>query len=135
MPATVSQVAAGLATRLATISGLRTSAYQPDQLNPPQGFPVLTDVEYHRAMGGGDVVMRFDVVVIVGRYVDRLAHDRLDAYLSYSGASSLRAALEGDKTLGGTVQTLNVEGGTSIETVAVAEGDYLQVSCSVIVHA
>lgn len=135
MPATVSQVAAGLAARLATISGLRTSAYQPEQLNPPQAFPVLTSVEYHRAMAGGDVRMSFDVVVIVGRYVDRLAHDRLDGYLSYSGASSLRAALEGDRTLGGVAQTLQVEGGTQIETVSVAEGDYLQVSCTVIVHA
>jgi hypothetical protein len=135
VPATVSQVAAGLAARLATISGLRTSTYQPEQLNPPQAFPVLGNVQYHRAMGGGDVQMTFDVVVIVGRYVDRLAHDRLDDYLSYSGASSLRAALEGDRTLGGVAQTLQVEGGTQIETVSVAEGDYLQVSCTVIVHA
>jgi len=135
MPATVSQAAAGLATRLATVSGLRTSSFQPEQLNPPQAFPVLTNVEYHRAMNGGDVRMSFDVIVIVGRYVDRLAHSRLDDYLSYSGASSIRAALEGDRTLGGVAQTLHVEGGAQIETVAVAEGDFLQVSFNVSVHA
>lgn len=135
MPATVSQVATGLATRLATISGLRTFAYQPDQINPPVGFPVLQSVEYHGAMGGGNVRMLFDVVVIVGRYVDRVAHSLLDGYLSYSGATSLRAAIEGDKTLGGVAQTLVMDSSTDISIVSVADGDFLQVSCSVTVHA
>ena len=57
MPATVTQVATGLATNLATISGLRTSVYQPEQLNPPMAFPTLNSVTYHNAMGGGDVTM------------------------------------------------------------------------------
>ena len=93
MPATVSQVLTGLATRLGTISGLRTSTYMPDQLNPPVGFPVIESVEYHGAFGGGDVVMRCSVFVIVGRYLDRTAHTALDGYLSYSGATSIRAAI------------------------------------------
>jgi len=135
MPATVSEVADGLKTRLATISGLRTFSYQPEQLNQPIGFPVLQSVEYHNAMGGGDVRMRFDVVVIVGRYVDRVAHSLLDGYLSYSGATSLRAAIEGDKTLGGVCSTLIIENSTDVGIVAVAEGDFLQVSCSIVVHA
>ena len=58
MPATVSQVADGIKVRLATVSGLRTFSYQPEQLNPPVAFPVLESVEYHRAFGGGDVQMR-----------------------------------------------------------------------------
>ena len=45
MPATVSQVATGLATRLATISGLRTYTYQPEQLNPPFAYPQINRVE------------------------------------------------------------------------------------------
>jgi hypothetical protein len=135
MPATVSQVATGLKNRLATISGLRTFDYQPEQLNPPVGFPVIDSIEYHRAMGGGDVTMRFNVFVIVGRYLDRVAHANLDAYLSYSGASSLRAALEGDRTLGGVAQTLIVDSSTSISSLTVAEADFLQIVSSVTVHA
>lgn len=135
MPATVTQVRAGLTTRLGTIAGLRTSAYPPDQLNPPIGFAVLETVEYHRAMGGGDVVMRWSVFVIVGRYTDRIAHASLDGYLSYSGATSLRAALEGDRTLGGVAQTLIVSDATNISAVSVAESEFLQVQCTVEVHA
>jgi hypothetical protein len=135
MPATVSQAAAGIATRLATISGLRSFAYQPEQLNPPVAFPVLNSIEYHGAMGGGNVRMNFDVIVIVGRYVDRVAHSLLDAYLSYSGATSLRAAMEADRTLGGVASTLIMDTSTEISTVSVADGDFLQVSCSLTVHA
>lgn len=135
MPATVSQVAEGLKARLATISGLRTFSYQPEQLNPPVAFPIIESIEYHRAFGGGDVRMRFTIMVIVGRYLDRVAHSNLDGYVSYSGATSLRAALEGDTTLGGVAQTLVMDQGLSIGSLTVAEADFLQVSCSVLVHA
>lgn len=135
MPATVSQVAVGLKARLATIAGLRTFDYQPEQLNPPVGFPILDSVEYHGAMGGGDVTMRFNIYVVVGRYLDRVAHSQLDGYLSFDGALSLRAALEGDRTLGGVAQTLIVDSATSISSLTVAEAEFLQVVCSLVVHA
>lgn len=134
MAATVSQVATGLATRLATISGLRTSAYQPEQLNPPFAFPTLNRIEYHRAMGGGDVVMDWTVNVIVGRYVDRNAFATLDGYLSYSGATSIRAAIEGDKTLGGVCQTLVLPSGANITSLNSADAEFLQIQFSVTVH-
>lgn len=135
MPATVSQVADGIKVRLATISGLRTFSYQPEQLNPPVAFPVLESVEYHRAFGGGDVQMRWQVFVIVGRYLDRVAHSSLDGFLSYSGATSLRAAIEGDRTLGGVANTLVLDSGLSVGSLTVAEAEFLQVQCSVLVHA
>lgn len=135
MPATVSQVANGIKVRLATVSGLRTFSYQPEQLNPPVAFPVIESVEYHRAFGGGDVRMRFMVFVIVGRYLDRVAHTNLDGFLSYSGATSLRAAMEGDTTLGGVAETLVMDSGMSVGSLSVAEAEFLQVSFSVLVHA
>ena len=134
MPATVSQVASGLATRLATISGLRTSAYQPEQLNPPFAFPTLNSINYHRAMGGGDVVMDWTVNVIVGRYVDRNSFAILDDYLSYSGAKSVRAAIEGDKTLGGVCQTLVLPSGANITSLSSADAEFLQIQFQVTVH-
>lgn len=135
MPATVSQVATGLATRLATISGLRTYTYQPEQLNPPVAFPTLDRVEYHGAMGGGDVVMNWTVTVIVGRYTDRTAHNLLDTFLSYSGAGSVRAAIEQDKSLGGVVQTLVLPSGASISAVTQGDADFLAVTLECKVHA
>lgn len=134
MAATVSQVATGLATRLATISGLRTSAYQPEQLNPPFAFPTLNRIEYHRAFANGDVVMDWTVNVIVGRYVDRNAFATLDDYLSYSGAKSVRAAIEGDKTLGGVCQTLVLPSGANITSLSSADAEFLQIQFQVTVH-
>lgn len=135
MPATVSQVAEGLRARLATIDGLRTFSYQPEQLNPPVAFPVLESIEYHRAFGGGDVQMRWQIFVVVGRYLDRVANSTLDGYLSYSGPTSLREAMEGDTQLNNTVRALVLDSGMSISTLSVAEADFLQVQCSVLVHA
>lgn len=134
MAATVSQVATGLANRLATISGLRTSAYQPEQLNPPFAFPTLNRIEYHRAFAGGDVVMDWTVNVIVGRYVDRNSFAILDDYLSYSGAKSVRAAIEGDKTLGGVCQTLVLPSGANITSLSSADAEFLQIQFQVTVH-
>ena len=134
MAATVSQVATGLAARLATIAGLRTSTYQPEQLNPPFAFPTLNRIEYHKAFGGGDVVMDWTVNVIVGRYVDRNAFATLDGFLSYSGATSIRAAIEGDKTLGGVCQTLVLPSGANIMSLSSADAEFLQIQFQVTVH-
>jgi len=135
MPATVLQVADGLKARLATVSGLRTFSYQPEQVNPPVAFPVLESIDYHKAFGGGNVQMRFTIIVIVGRYLDRVAHANLDGFLSFDGATSLRAAIEGDRTLGGVAQTLVMDSSLSIGALPVAEAEFLQVSFSVLVHA
>jgi hypothetical protein len=86
-------------------------------------------------MRGGNVRMRWTVIVVVGRYLDRVAHANLDGYLSYDGATSLRAAVEGDRTLGGVAQTLILDSSMSIGSLAIAEAEYLQVSFSVLVHA
>ena len=135
MPATVSQVATGLATRLATISGLRTYTYQPEQLNPPFAYPQINRVEYHRAFGGGDVVMDWTIHVVVGRYTDRTAHALLDDFLSYSGTKSVRSVIEGDTTLGGVCQTLIVRSGADITSLDAGGAEFLQIQLQVEVHA
>jgi hypothetical protein len=135
MPATVSQVATALKTALATISGLRAYSYQPEQLNPPIGFPVLNTVTYHGAMGGGLVTMDWTINVVVGRYVDRVAHATLDGYLSYSGATSIRAALEADSTLGGVVQNLILSSATNVSALEQDDAEFLQISSTRTVYA
>ena len=135
MAATVSQVATGLAARLGTISGLRTYNYQPEQVNPPFAYPDLTRVQYHRAFGGGDVVMDWTIHVIVGRYLDRTAHASLDGFLSYDGASSIRSAIESDRTLGGVCQTLILSEGANISALTQGDADFLQITLDCQVHA
>ena len=135
MPATVLQVADGIKTRLATISGLRSFSYQPEQLNPPFAYPVLNSVEYHGAMGGGRVTMNWTVYVVVGRYTDRTAFALLDNYLSYSGSQSVRACLEGDLTLGGVCQSLIVSSSSNISSLEQDDADFLTISSTLTVYA
>jgi hypothetical protein len=134
MPATINQIATALATQLATIPGLRTYAYQPDQLNPPIAFPILQTVNYHKAFGGGDVTTDWNITVVAGRYTDRTAHSLLDSYLSYSGASSIRLALESNPTLSGVVATLVLSSAANISAVTVGDAEFLQISMQCQVH-
>ena len=134
MAATASQVLNGLKDRLATISGLRTFSFQPPQLNPPVAFPVITQVNYHRAMRGGLVVYDCVVYVIVGRYTDDRANADLDGYLAFSGAKTIRAALEGDETLGGVAQSLTVNSSTDISSVQQSDAEFLQIATQVTVN-
>ena len=47
---TVTQIKQGLQVRLATIGGLRSYAYQPDNLNTPFAWPMLDSITYNGAM-------------------------------------------------------------------------------------
>lgn len=133
----VADIASGLQARLATISGVRAYSYQPEQLNPPFAYPVLNTVSYHQTMGMGNAVTQFDwtVYVVVGRWVDRVAMTNLDGFLSPTGSSSIRAALEGDLTLGGACQNLVVASSANINALEQDDAEYLQVSFSVTIYA
>ena len=135
MTATISQIKAGLATRLATISGLRTFAYQPDQLNAPLAYPMVEQVLYHRTMFNWLNEIVFTVTVIVARPTERPAEASLDAYVSPTGASSIRAAIEGDRTLGGIVDDCQVEQASGISSLSANDADYLSVDFTVRVYA
>lgn len=135
MAATASQVLNGLKNRLATIGGLKAYSYQPAQIiAPPYGFPVITQVNYHRAMGGGLVVYDCVVYIIVGRFTDERANADLDGYLAFSGVKSIRAALEGDETLGGVAQSLTVNSSTDITALQQSDAEFLQIATQVTVN-
>jgi hypothetical protein len=101
-------VRAGLATALDTIAGLRVFDHVPDSLAPPAAVIEPVEVVFDEAMVRGLDKYRAFVLVIVGRMSERSASDRLDAYLAGSGASSVKAAIEANKTLGGACDTLQV---------------------------
>lgn len=98
----------GLAAALDAIAGLRTFDYVPDSLSPPAAVVEPLEVDYHSAMQNGLEEYRAFVLVIVGRMSDRSSQARLDAYVAGSGQTSVKAALESDRTLGGACATLNV---------------------------
>ena len=132
---TVSQIKTGLAANLATVSGLRAYAYQPDNVNTPFAWPLLDSIQYNGAMGGGLITHKFTVSVVVGRSAERTAQTLLDGYLSYKGATSIRAAIESDRTLGGVVQDLIVESADNISTLEANDATYLAIDFVVTVYA
>ena len=108
-----SAIRAGIKTRLDTISGLRNYTNVPEQLQFPATFVVPRTWEYHQAMGSpGYGRVEFEVTILaapLNRSSYSRAQDALDTYLDDTGASSIKAAIEGDLTLGGTVTTLIVQ--------------------------
>ncbi len=99
----------GLTTALDTITGLRCFDYVPDSLSPPAAVVEPLEIEYGVSMTASGIdYYRGFVLVIVGRMSDRSSQDRLDAYLASSGASSVVAAIEADRTLSGSCSTCQV---------------------------
>jgi hypothetical protein len=133
MVATISQVSEGIKTRLLTVSGLRVLDYMPDTVNPPLAFINLTKIEYHRAFGAGGVQFTYTVGVVVGRVSERSGQARLDDYMSYSGAQSIRAALEGDLTLGGVVDSLILSDSANVSSLTIGDANFIAVDFSLLV--
>ena len=135
MPATPSQIKDALKVALETIPGLRAYDYQPDQVNPPFAFATLEEITYHGAMGSGNVVNQFTVTVVVQRSSERAAQDKLDGFVAYDGAQSVRLAIEADRTLGGVVQDLICTSARNIQNFDANETTYLSVDFQVTVYA
>lgn len=135
MTATVAQVMTGIKDRLATISGLRVTDTIPDVVNPPIAMPALVQVTYHNAQQQGSVEHTLVVSVVVGRAAERSAQSSLYGFLSSSGATSVRTAIEGDRTLGGVAQTTIVRSGSDIRSVTVGDSNFLVVDFDVLVYA
>ncbi len=123
-----STVRANLKTALQSVSGLRVLDTIPDSANiPTQGALAVVgmlDLNFDFTLNRGFDSASCSVLVIVGRMSESAAQNRLDSYLQSSGSSSIKAAIEADKTLGGAVQTLRVTSATS-GTITVANIDYL----------
>ena len=136
MPATPSQVKDGLKAAIETISGLRAFDYQPDQVNPPFAFPTLDEIRFHQTgFGTGGVVMDFTVTVVVFRSSERIAQDDIDKFTAFSGAQSIRAAIEADRTLGGVASDVIVNSASNITNLDANDTTYLTIDFKVIVYA
>jgi hypothetical protein len=105
-----SQVRDGLKTRLQTIKGLRAYDLIPDTVTPPAAVVGQLDFTFDIDNARGLDQAQVDVLVIVQRFSERSGQNLLDSYLSGSGSTSIKAAIEGDRTLGGVVNTLRVTG-------------------------
>jgi len=97
--ASISELRTAIATNLATIPGLRTSEFIPDNPSPPIAVVQFDRAQYHLDMRNGMAEYNFVVQLIVGRVDERTAQRSLDAYCSSTGSSSVLLGVESDRTL------------------------------------
>jgi len=130
----ITDIRNGLATNLATISGLRTYAEIPDQPNVPCAIVSLRDINYDLAFQRGLTQYNFTITVVVGRPSERTAQNRLDSYASV-GTAGIKYAIESDKTLDGSAYDVRVISMDNIGAVNLNETQYLGMDYSVAVYA
>jgi hypothetical protein len=133
--ASITDLRAGLATRLATISGLRTTTETPDTISPPIAIINVANVNYDRAFQRGLDEYNFVITVIVGRVGERSAQRLLDSYVSPVAPSSVKLAIELDRTLGGKCDSLRVTDMRNYGSLVIGEVTYLAAEFNVVVYA
>lgn len=125
----------GLATNLQTITGLRATGDITDNPTPPIAIVQLNRVEYDGAFNKGLTTYNFVISVVVGRASERTAQDRLNAFATPSGASSIKLAVQSDRTLGGSAYDVRVSEMQNIGAVLLGGESYLAADFAVQVYA
>lgn len=123
----MAQVREGLATRLATIDGVQVSAYMLGSPTPPALHIIPPAIEYHQAMQDGFSEITVTVQAFVSLGSDIASQKRLDELRAPSGVSSVKAAIEGDRTLGGVVKDSVVRSAAEPEVLTLQSGAQLLV--------
>ena len=132
---TLAAIRQGIAANLSTISGLPTSWFVPDNPSPPIAIVVPERVDYDVSFARGSDTFYLNVLIIGGRINERTAQSSLDAFLDSTGTSSVKTAIESDKTLGGAAHSLRVADWSGYGPLAIGDAQYLTVTFRVMVNA
>jgi hypothetical protein len=99
---TLAEVRDGIVARLETINGLQVVAYVPDNVPGYLAAVVFPPVaaSYHNDLGFRSYTVEFVVLLMVPANIDRKQLDLYDL-MDRTGAGSVFAAIEADRTLGG----------------------------------
>jgi hypothetical protein len=130
----ITEIREALASNISSVANLRTAALVPDLINPPIAIVNLNSIDYHNDFRNG-VVYNFTVQVIVARVDERNAQKRLDLIASPSGAGSVKAAIESNRTLGGRIDDLIVTGMPNLGSITANDQQYLAAEFSVVCYA
>ena len=103
-----SGIRTGLKANLEAISGLRVYDLIPSPAVAPAAIIGQLDFTFDLSMARGVDQATLDVIVLVQRMLERSGQKELDKYLAGTGAFSIKAAIESDRTLGGACNTLQV---------------------------
>lgn len=134
--ADIADIIDGLAANLGTIDKLRVQPEILDTVPIPcaiVGPP--SSIQFDEVMARGADVYVFTVRVLVARASERSAQRALFAYASGAGSKSIKAAIESDRTLGGSADTVRVTNAGNIGVYGYGEADYLGIEFTVEVIA
>lgn len=116
----MADIRAGIAANLETLGpGIQVYPYRHPSPTPPTVQVTGLDEMEPSSMGGGSYTLTFIVQAFAGLATEEGAQRRLDDFLYPTGASSIWAALESDRTLGGAAHSSAVirNDGTQLLTV------------------
>jgi len=131
--ASISAIREGIAENLSQVSNLRVSATMLDSPRPPVAMVYPDTIDFDLNANRGADTFTFIVYVLVGRADDRAAQNRLDSFVA--GDSSVKAAIESDRTLGGSADTCRVTSMRNYQQVSIGETVFLGVEFEVEVVA
>ena len=119
----IADVMQEVAEQLDTIAGLRVHAYPAATITAPAAVVAYpSDYTFDATYGRGMDTMTLQVVLWVGKAVERSVRDRISAYLNGSGTSSVKEVLEA-----GTYTSLDVlrVASAELDVFAMNGADYL----------
>ena len=130
----ISDLRAGLAANLTTITGLRVVETLPDLVNPPMAMIAIDKVAFNKQNSRSMAEYTFKVMVVLGRVSERIAQKNMDVLIA-PGAGSIKFAIESDRTLGGNAFDVFVAETGAIGAVSINGIDYYSAEFSVQVFA
>ena len=104
----VGDVRDGLVDALDTIDGLNVAKWIGQSIRVPMAVVGWPTVTYDEAMQRGLDTWTIPVQIFVGLADNRSAVLKLESYMDGSGATSVKAAIEADTTLGGVCDDVRV---------------------------
>ena len=103
----IESIGAGIKTRLETISGLRIFAPDelPDTINSFPSVVILPGETVYQSAFDADTSYNFRIILLMTKQDQPSALESMLDYLEPTGAYSIRAAIDGDKTLNSSADT------------------------------
>jgi len=118
----INAVVAELAAQLDTITGLRVHPEPPGTVTPPAAVVTFPDITFDATYGRGMDELELPVVLVLAKVADRASGKKIRAYVSGSGASSVKAVVEaGTYTAFDSVRVASV----GFDAITIGGVDYL----------
>ena len=124
--ASLTSIRNGIGTNLGNISTLTVFNFVPDFIEPPTAVVgVVETIEYDTTIQRGADKYEIPIFVYVSRVDAQDSQETLDGYLASTGASSVKAQIESDVTLGGSANSSRVVEAKEVGVYTVNNIDYL----------